>query len=348
MAEKVRIGFVGAGYMGQNAHMANYAKIPECELAALAEGRSDTAHAVARRFGIGAVYPDHRALLADGNVDAVVAVMGFHLFNSLVRDILNAGKPVITEKPICIRADNARELCDLAEKNNVHYQIGYMKRHDVGAKAAKEAIQQWRESGEAGSLSYLRVEMPPGDWIMQHEPPLHLGDHPPAYEGQTGESPPEWMDEGQGNRYVGFINFYIHQINLIRYLLGEDYQIEYADAGGRVMTALSDSGVLILLEMAGRGLQNRWVETYAARFDGGYVQLDMPAPMARQQCGAVSIYRNGDPPQETRLFLPTKWAFEEQARAFAASVKDGAPNRAPAADAVKDLQVSEDYIRALA
>ncbi len=346
MAEKVRIGFVGAGYMGQNAHMANYAKIDSCELAALAEGRAETAKAVAQKFGIPKIYPDHHALLEDESIDGVVAVMGFHLFNSLARDILNAGKPLITEKPICIRPDNARELNALAEEKGVHYQIGYMKRHDVGAKAARQTIQQWRETGEAGNLSYLRVCMPPGDWTMEHEPPIHRGDHTPAYAGQTGESPPEWMDEHQGNRYVGFINFYIHQINLIRYLLGEDYRVEYADSGGRVMTAVSDSGALILLEMAERGLQYRWIETYTAHFDSGYVHLEMPAPMARHRAGEATIYRAGDPPQETRLYLPQKWAFEEQARAFAASIQHGAPNLAPAADAVKDLEVSEEYIRA--
>ena len=100
MAEKVRIGFVGAGYMGQNAHMANYAKIENCELPALAEGRAETAKAVAQKFGIPKIYPDHHALLEDESIDGVVAVMGFHLFNSLARDILNAGKPLITEKPI--------------------------------------------------------------------------------------------------------------------------------------------------------------------------------------------------------------------------------------------------------
>ena len=60
---KVRLGFVGAGYMGQLAHIANYATIGGCELVALAEGRAETAKAVAEKYGIQEVYVDHHSLL---------------------------------------------------------------------------------------------------------------------------------------------------------------------------------------------------------------------------------------------------------------------------------------------
>ncbi|MGI5818348.1 MAG: hypothetical protein ACOX9R_09635 [Armatimonadota bacterium] len=38
----VRMGFVGAGYMGQLAHIANYAALETCEMIALAEPRART------------------------------------------------------------------------------------------------------------------------------------------------------------------------------------------------------------------------------------------------------------------------------------------------------------------
>ena len=77
---KVRLGFVGAGYMGQLAHIANYATIGDCELVALAEGRAETAKAVAEKYGIQEVYVDHHSLLEKAEIDAVVGIMGFHFF----------------------------------------------------------------------------------------------------------------------------------------------------------------------------------------------------------------------------------------------------------------------------
>ena len=134
MSEKIRLGFVGAGFMGQLAHIANYATIGDCELVALAEGRAETARAVAQRYGIRKVYSDHHQMLEQADIDGVVAIMHFDQYNAIIPDILAAGKPVATEKPICIRVDNARKLVGIAEEKGLLYQVGYMKRHDPRVK----------------------------------------------------------------------------------------------------------------------------------------------------------------------------------------------------------------------
>ena len=66
MTEKVRIGFVGLGNMGQMAHLRNYALIDDCEVVAAAELRQNTAQLVAQRYGIKKVYKDHKRFRPDG------------------------------------------------------------------------------------------------------------------------------------------------------------------------------------------------------------------------------------------------------------------------------------------
>ena len=115
--EKIRLGFIGCGGMGQMAHIRNYAQLTdECELVALAELRPQLAQDVATHYGIGEVFPDHKTLLAKADIDAVVAIMYYGLHYTVVPDILNAGKHLITEKPMGCRADTAREWKTLAEK----------------------------------------------------------------------------------------------------------------------------------------------------------------------------------------------------------------------------------------
>ena len=206
MSQKIRLGFVGAGFMGQLAHIANYATIEDCELVALAEGRSETARAVAQRYGIREVYPNHREMLEKAEIDGVVAIMGFHLYHTLIPDILAAGKPVAAEKPICIRSDNARKLVNMAAEKGLLYQVGYMKRHDPTVKIVRNKVNEWKASGEMGGMTYVRITMPSGDWIYEHEPPINKGDSPAAYEGQTGDTAPEWMGD-LGRQYVSFINY---------------------------------------------------------------------------------------------------------------------------------------------
>ena len=74
--------------------------------------------------------------------------------------------------------------------------------------------------------------------------------------------------------------------------------------------------------------------------------------MARQRAGDVTIYKNtgfGNQKyaQEIRPVLPQHWSFLEQARHFVHCIKNGQPTISPATDGVKDLEVSEQYIRKL-
>lgn len=133
----LKLGFVGCGYMGQLAHLENYVKLPNVEIVALAEGRPKLAQLVAARYGIPRVYAHHRELCKDEEVEAVVAITWFNLHYGIVRDLLQAGKHVATEKAMCLTMAGAEELTRLAEERGLVYQIGYMKRFDPGVRLAR-------------------------------------------------------------------------------------------------------------------------------------------------------------------------------------------------------------------
>lgn len=94
--QKVRLGFIGTGYMGQVAHLANYAALPDCEAVALEEPRYQLASQVAARYGVQEVYPNHLDLLNNCDVDGIVAAQPYTHHLALVPDILNAGKNLLT------------------------------------------------------------------------------------------------------------------------------------------------------------------------------------------------------------------------------------------------------------
>lgn len=348
MSDKVRIGFVGCGYMGQKAHLDNFVTIPDCEVVALAEGRAQTAEMVARKYGIPRTYPDHRAMLQAEDLDAVVAIMYYGLHHCVVPDLLRAGKHVLTEKPMCVCADTGREMAKLAAENDVIYYVGYMKRSAPATQAAIKTLRTWQLEGEFGKMSYLRAAMPPGDWVYSIEGPIGAGDAPPPYEGASMEAMPAWMDEKTAGLYNAFVNYYIHQVNLIRYLLGEDYHVKYVDPASAALMAVSASGVPISLEMQGYGLANGWEETYRVLFEQAKIDLSIPSPMARQRSGELEVFRGKDQQMLEHPLLRPEWAFLEQARHFVACVKGEDEPRVKPEDAVKDLEVAEEYARCLA
>jgi predicted dehydrogenase len=343
--DNIRLGFVGAGFMGQKAHLDSFVTIPDCEIVALAEGRSQTAQLVASRYGIPRVYPNHRAMLEAETLDAVIAILPYRLHHAVVPDLLRAGVHVLTEKPICVGVDTARSIAQLAQDQGVIYYVGYMKRSLPATQAALQTIQQWKASGAAGALKYLRASMPPGDWIFGMEPPLSAGDPPAGYDSQAPEPLPPEFPDAAGRLYDSFINYYIHQVNLIRHLLGEDYHVQYADSAGTVLAGQSDSGVTVVLEMQGYGQKHDWEESYRVVFEQGKIDLSLPAPLARQAPGSLTVFLGADAQLTSRPSLPPAGSFLEQARHFIRCVRGQDAPRVTPWDAVKDLEVAAEYTR---
>ena len=161
--EKIKLGFIGAGYMGQLAHLTNYAQLSdECEIIALAESRKQLGEEVARRYGIGKVFSNHREMLQNCEIDAVVAAQGYGNHINIVPEVLNARIPILTEKPLCISVENGEMLVEFAEKSNTLHMVGYHKRSDPAMEYAKKLITEWKVSGEFGKMRMVRMAMPPG------------------------------------------------------------------------------------------------------------------------------------------------------------------------------------------
>ncbi|PIW21122.1 MAG: hypothetical protein COW34_00230 [Armatimonadetes bacterium CG17_big_fil_post_rev_8_21_14_2_50_66_6] len=156
------------------------------------------------------------------------------------------------------------------------------------------------------------------------------------------------MSADEQNRYNAFVNYYIHQVNLIRYLLGEDYTVEYVDPTSVLLIGRSKSGVAISLEMAAYTLRDEWHEFYAACFDRGKLSLSLCAPLARQHVGSLQVYRSSEAGGTYEsLVLPPSWCMLEQARLFIRAVRGEIPCISPATDAAKDLEVAEAFIERL-
>src|SRR5437773_11233451 len=98
--QAVRIGMIGAGTMGQMAHLRNYSCTAGCEVAALAELRPRLAKMVASRYGIAKVYSDHREMLRNEKLDAIVSIQPFQAHGRLVPELLKASAAVMIEKPL--------------------------------------------------------------------------------------------------------------------------------------------------------------------------------------------------------------------------------------------------------
>ncbi|MBI4028233.1 MAG: Gfo/Idh/MocA family oxidoreductase [Verrucomicrobia bacterium] len=90
MSQKVRIGFVGVGIMGQCAHLKNYVTVPECEVTAIAELRPQLRKAVARKYGVSRTYANAEEMLAKEKLDAIVASQPFDRHGAIIPPLYKA------------------------------------------------------------------------------------------------------------------------------------------------------------------------------------------------------------------------------------------------------------------
>jgi predicted dehydrogenase len=346
MSKPVRIGFVGVGGMGQAAHLRQYVQVPECQVVALAEPRAELARAVAARWGVPRVYPSHRELLAAEQLDGIVASQPFTRHGTLVPELLASGLPVFTEKPIAGSIAMGEQIVAAMHAAKTWMMIGYHKRSDPATMYAKAEIDRLKQSGELGRLTYLRVLMPAGDWIANGFA-QNLSSQDPA-------PPLEWdppaadMDKATNDAYIGFVNYYIHQVNLIRHLVGESWQAQYADRAGHLLAGVSASGVTCTLEMSPYSTTVDWQESALACFEHGWVKLELPAPLAVNRPGRVEIFRDpgkGVTPRTEIPQLPWVHAMWQQARNFVAALRGERPPMCTAEDALADIQLARAYIR---
>ncbi|NNE08306.1 MAG: Gfo/Idh/MocA family oxidoreductase, partial [Gemmatimonadetes bacterium] len=102
-----RIGVIGAGYWGPNL-IRNFAELDEAELVAVADKDTDRLARVLKRYPSVRGESDGAAILADDSIEAVVVVTPAETHHAIAKRALEAGKHVLVEKPLTMKADESR------------------------------------------------------------------------------------------------------------------------------------------------------------------------------------------------------------------------------------------------
>jgi len=340
--EKVKLGFVGAGFMGQLAHLANFAELKEkCEIIALAEPKEKLARAVAARYGIPKVYRDHRELCEDPEVEAVVEITTDFLHVPIALDIIEAGKHVMMEKPIATCLEDARKVVEAARAKGVKLMVAYMKRYDPGVERAKALLDELKASGELGEIVFARAHCFCGDWTCNVGRPIRTDEPNPEVQPRL----PKWLNPEDADAFLGFNNVFCHNFNLLRFLAGEVKGVKFADFSGPARVVVLDmGGYIAALELGGISA-HRWEEHTQVYFSHGWVRVDTPPPMLKQVPAEVEVYKAGKVREVVRPIPEWGWAFARQAEHFLDCILNDVEPRSSGEDSLRDMELIEETFR---
>src|SRR5579872_3088688 len=137
---EIRAAVVGVGYLGR-FHAQKYAQAAGCELVAVADPSQEARARLSAELKVRAV-ADYRELL--GGVDAVSVVTPTPAHFTIASDFLQAGAPVLVEKPITETSAEARSLIELSATVRKILQIGHLERFNSAILAAAPYVRKPR------------------------------------------------------------------------------------------------------------------------------------------------------------------------------------------------------------
>ena len=141
----LQVGIIGAGLMGTTHARVLTTSVAGAELAAISDAIAENAQRVADEVGGARVLTDGLELIADPAIDAVIVAAPGETHEQFVVACLEAGKPVLCEKPLATTAEAAQRVLDAeAALGRRLVQVGFMRRFDPGYADMRRAIQAGR------------------------------------------------------------------------------------------------------------------------------------------------------------------------------------------------------------
>jgi len=317
----LRVGFIGCGrhatkMLYPSLHLAQMELVAVCDLDEAKAQRN------AHWFGAERFYTDHRRMLDEKRLDAVLICTGPASHAALALDCIERGLPIFVEKPPALNLDQVERLRERSEALAVPVMVGTMKRHALIYRRMKEVI----ESSDFGPISAVQAKMAVG-----------------------------WKN---GNGFALLLDVGIHLIDLLRFLVGDVTEVvhrKYERNGTHISYA-------ILLTFASGAVgslfvsdQHQWMranERVEITGDGQFVIADNLVRLAHYHPnGEVVVWEPGQsiPNDENLYYFISGYAGELQA--FAEAIRQGKPMHASLADAcaemrvIKAIEPEEAYIK---
>lgn len=186
MPRRARIAVVGAGWWATTAHLPALRDHPEAELVAVAEVRPEALNRAVEAFGPVKGYTDYEAMLRNESLEGVVVAVHHAAHYAVARQCLRAGLHVMLEKPMTLKAAEARRLERLAEQRRRELIIGYPYHYSPLTLEARAILH----SGWLGRIQFV-------DCLFASRVVEFYRGNEQAYAGQSG-----YRVHGPGNVYA--------------------------------------------------------------------------------------------------------------------------------------------------
>lgn len=317
----VRLAVLGAGRIGQ-VHARAVAADGGARLVAVADVHAPAAAALAALHGCEA--RDLRAIEGAADVDAVVVCTPTDTHADLIERFARRGQAVFCEKPIDLSVPRARACLGVVAETGTPLMVGFNRRFDPDFRALKAAV-------DAGSIGAVEMVT-----IVSRDPA------PP---------PLDYVARSGGL----FRDMTIHDLDMARWLLGEEPEAVTAVASVLVDPAIGEAGDVDSANVVLRTASGRQaVITNSRRAAYGYDQRvevlgsrgSVAAENAREANIEVATAAGFTRPPLLDFFMQRYVrAYAAEIAAFVAALREGRPMAPTGEDGLRALVLAEAALR---
>ena len=152
----INVEVIGTGYIGP-VHIEALRRISGIVVKGVTDANSELARKTAERHNIEKVYKDYTEILADPSIHVIHTCSPNSLHFPMNKAAIERGKHILSEKPLAMTLEQARELTELAEKKGIVTGINFCYRYYPVVLEMALRVRR----GEAGD-----VRMATGSWFQ--------------------------------------------------------------------------------------------------------------------------------------------------------------------------------------
>lgn len=369
----VSIGVIGCGSIAQISHIPYVLNNTEqFRLIGLSDLDAELLKDVADRFQVERCFTDHRELLAQSDLEAVIIChSGSHY--QTVMDSLTADKHIFVEKPLSWNLREVEEIADRAASSSSIVQVGYHKLYDPAFPVAKKYVDEMKDLGfvritvlhptnelgfahhrlRQGRGRVLEGHVDPGTW--KHQLDMQRN-------GLTGGILAPLVDEALGRRkdntvlrqaYGNLVISLIHNVYMMYGFLGEPARVRSAEIWreGMSIHVLAEYSPSLCCTLDWHFLSHlkdyREEYLFAGNFER--ITLNFPSPYLMHFPSPI-VVQGGEEELawEKKITVSHEEAFHRELRAFYRNIRKGRKPATSAEEALKHMRFIQEIIQLIA
>lgn len=236
----VRFGIVGFGLHAVKRLMPGFALAKKCRVTALSRRKMADAKASAAEYGIPLAFDSVADLCASPEVDAVLVTTPNSLHLADVLDAVDAGKPVLCEKPLGMNAEECRQMVKAARHKGVLFGVAHVFRFNESVRILRE----WVAEGKIGRPVFARSEF------------SFFAD---------ASHPRKWLHDAKLAGAGPIFDVGVHCVDTLRYILQDEVVRVSAAAVSDALSGDVESAASLTLEFS-RGTIGTALVSYRAEY----------------------------------------------------------------------------------